>query len=78
MSKGANYVSIASDKKQSTCLLLCLFTGIFGFHYFYVRRYMRGLMCMFTANFFLFGWFADIVKLISGNFVDSDGQKVRR
>ena len=39
----ANYVSITSDKKKSTALLLCLFLGMFGGHYFYVGRIGHGV-----------------------------------
>lgn len=39
----ATGVYLSSHKKKRTALLLCIFfTGMFGGHYFYVGRFMRG------------------------------------
>lgn len=73
----ANYVSITSDKKKSTALLLCLFMGMFGAHYFYVGRIGRGIVCIFTMNWFMFGWFVDIFKILLGKFRDNTGMYLR-
>lgn len=76
----ANYVTVASDKSKATLKFLTLFpiTGLLGIQYWYVRRYRRALLSMFTMNLFAFGWFCDIITVLSGNFRDGDGQKVRR
>ena len=74
----ANYTAIASDKKKSTALILCLFLGITGAHHFYVRRYGRGLLYLLTGGLFLFGAFCDFFKILFGKFCDSDGLPVRR
>ena len=34
----ANYVTNTSDKKKGTALILCIFLGWMGAHYFYVGR----------------------------------------
>ncbi len=73
----ANYVSITSDKKKSTALLLCLFLGMFGGHYFYVGRIGRGFVCLLTMNWFMIGWIVDIVKILSGKFQDNTGMYLR-
>ncbi len=73
----ANYVSITSDKKKSTALLLCVFLGLFGAHYFYVGRFGRGIVCIFTLNWFMIGWVADIFKILAGKFQDNTGMYLR-
>lgn len=73
----ANYVSVTSDKKKSTALLLCLLLGMFGGHYFYVGRIGRGLVCLLTMNWFMIGWIVDIVKILSGKFQDNTGMYLR-
>lgn len=50
----ATGVYLSSHKKKRTALLLCIFTGMFGGHYFYVGRCMRGLLAMFTFNFLFY------------------------
>lgn len=74
----AKYVTLASDKKKVTALLLCIFTGIFGGHYFYVRRYGRALLYLFTLGLFMFGPIFDFFTILLGKFRDSDGLPVRR
>lgn len=73
----AKYVSVTSDKKKSTALLLCVFLGMFGAHYFYVGRIGRGIVCILTMNWFMFGWFVDIFRIISGKFCDNTGTYLR-
>ena len=74
----ANYVTPTSDKSKTTALVLCIFLGIFGVHYFYVGRIGRGLVAMFTLNFFMIGWFVDIVKILTGSFTDNTGMPLRQ
>lgn len=74
----ANYVSITSDKKKWTAFWLCLFLGALGVHYFYVGRFGRGLVALFTINFFMIGWFIDIFKILSGKFRDNTGAYLRQ
>lgn len=74
----ANYVSITSDKKKWTAFWLCLFLGELGVHYFYVGRIGRGLLAMFTMNFFLIGWIVDIFKILGGKFQDNTGAYLRQ
>ena len=73
----ATYVSVTSDKKKSTAFLLCLFLGFFGAHYFYVGRIGRGFVCLITINWFVFGWFIDLFKILSGKFQDNTGAYLR-
>lgn len=73
----ANYVTSTSDKKKGTAFLLCLFLGYIGAHYFYVGRFGRGLIALFTMDFFMIGWIADIIKIASGTFTDNAGMPLR-
>lgn len=73
----ANYVTRTSDKKKSTALILCIFGGIFGLHYFYVGRIGKGILYLFTAGLFVFGWIIDIFKILFGTFQDNVGMPLR-
>lgn len=73
----ANYVTGTSDKKKSTALILCIFGGIFGLHYFYVGRIGKGILYLFTAGLFMFGWVIDIFKILFGTFQDNVGMPLR-
>ena len=73
-----NYVTQTSDKKKYTALLLCIFLGFFGVHYFYVGRFGKGLLYLFTCGLFALGWIVDIFKIASGTFVDNVGAPLRK
>lgn len=73
----ANYVTGTSDKKKSTALILCIFFGIFGAHYFYVGRFGKGILYFFTMGFLMFGWIKDIFVILFGNFRDNVGMPLR-
>lgn len=73
----SNYVTNTSDKSKKKALVLCIFLGVIGAHYFYVGRIGRGLVAMFTLNFFFVGWIIDIVKIATGAFRDNVGAPLR-
>lgn len=74
----ANYTTATSDKSKKTALLLCIFAGYVGAHYYYVGRIKRGLLYTFTMGFCCFGWFADIIVILLGDFRDNVGQPLRK
>lgn len=74
----ANYVTMTSDKKKGTALILCILFGIIGVHYFYVGRIGRGFLAMFTFNFFAIGWILDIISIATGKFRDNVGAPLRQ
>lgn len=74
----ANYVTNTSDKKKSTALILCIFLGWMGAHYFYVGRIGRGIVALFTVNFFGLGWIFDIFRIALGSFRDNVGAPLRQ
>ena len=66
-----------SDKDWSTCLLLCLFLGIFGGHRFYVGKTVSGILYLFTLGGFVIGAVIDLICIISGTFRDNERKFVR-
>ena len=69
----ANYTTITSDKSKKTALLCCIFGGFLGIHQFYVGKFGKGLLYLFTAGLLCFGWIVDIIKIASGSFLDNAG-----
>ena len=74
----ANYVTMTSDKKKGTALILCIILGLFGAHYFYVGRIGRGFLALFTVNFIGIGWILDIISIATGKFRDNVGAPLRQ
>ena len=68
---------MASAKRKSTALILCILLGMFGAHYFYVGRFGRGLVALCTMNFFMVGWLIDLAQIATGNFRDYFGLPLR-
>lgn len=62
-----------SSKNRGLALVLCIFLGYFGAHYFYAGRIGMGILYLFTAGLFCIGWIVDIVRICKGNFVDASG-----
>lgn len=69
----SQFVTGTSHKSRKVALIVCLIGGLLGFHYFYVGRYGKGFLYMFTIGFFGFGWFFDIIKILLGRFQDQYG-----
>ena len=55
-------------KDKTVALLLCIFLGVYGVHYFYVRKPGMGILYMFTAGLFGIGWVVDIIRIATGTF----------
>lgn len=73
----ANYVTNTSDKSKKTALILCIFLGPIGAHYFYVGRWGKGLLYLFTGGLFVIGWITDIFSILLGKFRDNVGVPLR-
>lgn len=69
----SNYVTVTSHKQRRTALILCIIGGCLGLHYFYVGRYGKGILFIFTAGLCGIGWISDISKILKGRFVDQYG-----
>lgn len=72
------YVVRTSSKDKKTALILCICLGLIGIHDFYLGRIGSGLLKMFTGNFFMFGWIADIIKIATGTYKDGAGEPLRK
>lgn len=59
-----------SEKSRTVTLLLCIFLGYLGVHYFYVGKIGKGILYLFTCGLFGFGWVIDIVVIALGKFRD--------
>lgn len=59
-----------SYKSRTIALILCVFLGYLGGHYFYVGKFGMGLLYFFTAGLFGIGWIVDIIRIAMGNFQD--------
>ena len=53
-----------SSKRKSVALLLCIFLGIVGAHYFYVGKVGKGILFLFTGGLFGIGWIVDICIIL--------------
>ena len=67
-----------SPKSRFVALVLCIFLGFFGAHYFYVGKSGMGVLYIFTIGLFYFGWFYDIYRIATGVFPDSNGLLLKR
>ncbi len=63
-----------SRKSKTIALLLCIFTGMIGGHYFYAGRYGMGILYLLTFGFFGVGWLIDVARIACGGFRDRDGR----
>ncbi len=66
-----------SDKNWTVVMLLAIFLGVLGVHRFYTGKICTGLLWLFTAGMFGIGWVIDILLLLTGTFLDSDGKVVK-
>ena len=57
-------------------LLLCIFLGFFGAHYFYVGKTGKGVLFLFTGGLCYIGWIVSLVKIATGGFTDNQGRTV--
>ena len=73
----AHYTTMTSDKNKDTALLLCIFGGWLGLHYFYVGKIVKGLIYACTFGLAMFGWIIDIFRILLGSFSDNTGAPLR-
>ena len=70
---GHMFVTGSSHKSRKIALILAIFLGEIGAHYFYVGRYGKGILYLFTMGLFGFGWIIDIISICIGRFRDQYG-----
>lgn len=64
-------------KNRLIALFLCLFLGPIGVHRFYVGKVGTGILYLFTGGLFVIGWLFDILRIVSGEFLDVNGRPLR-
>lgn len=69
----SNFTTSTSHKSRKVALLLCIFGGWLGLHYFYVGRYGKWFLYLLTMGFFFIGWLYDIVQILLGRFCNQYG-----
>ena len=67
-----------SEKDWFVALLLCLFLGGIGVHRFYAGKIGSGILYILTAGVFGIGVLVDLIKIITGNFTDKNGNPIRK
>jgi len=65
-----------SDKSRLVTLFLCLWTGVFGGHRFYVGKTGTAILWLVTFGVFGIGYFVDLILIILGRFYDVGGKPV--
>lgn len=72
-----NPMATKSDKSLVITLMLAVFLGWIGVHYFYVGKTGMGILYIFTMGLFGIGWLIDIFRIAIGSFKDSNGLPVK-
>ena len=76
MSASTPYEGPASEKNWLTLLICILVAGSFAAHRFYVGKIGTAILFICTAGGFLVWWIMDLIKIIKGEFTDSEGRPI--
>ena len=68
--------AMQSDKNWLATLLLCLFLGGIGVHWFYVGKVGTGILQLITLGGCGIWTLIDLIMIITGSFTDKDGNKI--
>lgn len=64
----------ASETDAHTVYFLAALFGMFGAHWFYLKKRGKALLYFLTIGFFGVGWFFDSLEILFGIFRDPDGR----
>lgn len=67
------YIPTTSSKNKTVAMVLCIFLGYLGCHYFYVGKAGMGVLYLLTMGLFGIGWIVDIIRIAGGSFKDING-----
>ena len=66
-----------SDKGFVPTILLCFFLGFLGIHAFYVGRMVKGILMFITLGGLGIWALIDLIIIITQNFKDKHGRKIK-
>jgi len=67
-----------SDKDWMTTLLLSILLGVLGVDRFYTGHMGLGVLKLLTGGGCGIWWLIDLIKIITGSFVDGDGKVIAK
>ncbi len=66
-----------SEKGFVPMILLCFFFGAFGIHRFYAGKVGTGILMLLTLGGFGIWTIIDFIIIVTGNFTDKNGLKIK-
>ncbi len=77
MENQAIIIEQKSDKDFVLTILLCFFIGSLGIHRFYLGKIGTGILMLITFGGFGLWTLIDLIFIVTGNFKDKQGRKIR-
>lgn len=68
---------VLSNKDFLATILLCFFLGSLGIHRFYVGKIGTGILMLITLGGLGIWTLIDLIMIITGNFRDSEGRRIK-
>ena len=66
-----------SDRDFVVTILLCFFLGWLGVHRFYTGKILTGILMLITGGGFGIWTIIDFIIIVTGNFTDKEGRKIK-